>query len=99
MPGFCIFQIVTICRLRALNPYILINCHFVAVTEIKCNEVTFYELKDCNKKPFICTQYKASHETIKILQLKVNRLEQLLQLKDKRITELKRQVELNLDNA
>lgn len=41
----------------------------------------------------------ASHETIKILQLKVNRLEQLLQLKDKRITELKRQVELNLDNA
>jgi len=37
----------------------------------------------------------ASHETIKILQLKVSRLEQLLQLKDKRITELKKQLEQN----
>jgi len=35
----------------------------------------------------------ASHETIKILQLKVSRLEQLLTLKDKRISELKKQVE------
>jgi len=36
----------------------------------------------------------ASHETIKVLQLKISRLEQLLALKDKRIQELKKQVEL-----
>lgn len=34
----------------------------------------------------------ASHETIKILQMKVHRLEQLLSLKDKRIEELKRKL-------
>ena len=39
------------------------------------------------------TEASASHETIKILQLKVSRLEQLLTLKDKRISELKKQVE------
>merc|ERR1711892_97921 len=36
----------------------------------------------------------ASHETIKILQMKVHRLEQLLQLKDRRIEELKKQLEM-----
>jgi len=35
----------------------------------------------------------ASHETIKILQMKVHRLEQLLVLKDKRIEELKRKLD------
>merc|ERR1712179_299542 len=35
----------------------------------------------------------ASHETIKILQMKVHRLEQLLQLKDRRIEELEKQLD------
>ena len=34
----------------------------------------------------------ASHETIKILQMKTHRLEQLLSLKEKRIEELKRKL-------
>ena len=36
--------------------------------------------------------YLASHETIKILQMKTHRLEQLLSLKEKRIEELKRKL-------
>ena len=43
---------------------------------------------------FFVNQMLASHETIKILQMKVHRLEQLLSLKDRRIEELKKQLEM-----
>ena len=49
-------------------------------------------MKSKNLKWMLFRYILASHETIKILQMKTHRLEQLLSLKEKRIEELKRKL-------